>query len=60
MESSQTFKAAIIGSTGAIGRELVKLLVNFDAWEKVTVLARRKLEEWDGDAFKDKLKIILF
>ena len=54
MEGSQSFKAAIIGSTGAVGKELVKLLVKFDSWEKVTVLARRKLEEWDGEEYKEK------
>ena len=40
-------KAAIIGCTGATGKELVRLMLNDSRYEKVVLLARRKLEEWD-------------
>ena len=43
-----------------MGRELVKELINSKKWSKVTVVVRRKLEEWEqfNDNEKAKLEII--
>ena len=61
MDRASNLKAFILGSTGAIGRELVDELVKSSAWSEVTVVVRRKLEEWDkfSDEEKNKLKVIL-
>ena len=61
MDQNQSLKGLILGATGAIGRELVIELVKSPNWSEVTVLVRRKLEEWDQftDAEKQKLKVIL-
>lgn len=44
MESQ--LKALIIGSTGGIGRELVKELLKSKNWSEVHVVVRRELEAW--------------
>ena len=64
MEQAQealNLKAFILGATGAVGRELVQELVKSQNWSQVTVVVRRKLEEWEtlSDAEKSKLHIIL-
>jgi len=61
MEQALNLKAFILGATGAIGRELVQELVKSKNWSQVTVVVRRKLEEWDtfNDSEKSKLNIIL-
>jgi len=61
METAQKLKAFILGASGAIGRELVDELVKSKNWSEVTVVVRRKLEEWDklSEEEKSKLKIIL-
>jgi len=61
MDRASNLKAFILGSTGAIGRELVDELVKSANWSEITVVVRRKLEEWGkfSDQEKSKLKIIL-
>ena len=61
MQQTQDLKAFILGASGAVGRELVLELVKSPKWSKVTVLVRRKLEEWDklDEAEKQKLQILL-
>ena len=60
MESTDTkkYKAAIIGATGGIGKQLIKSLAQHDRCEKITVLVRRKLEEWDTEEIKAKLNVV--
>jgi oxidoreductase len=60
MEKNRGLRAIIIGSTGAIGRELTEILLKNTKWESVTVVARRHLERWDGldDLEKAKLKVL--
>jgi oxidoreductase len=43
-QSSNGLKALIVGSTGAIGRELVKELVQSNKWSEVHVIVRRELD----------------
>jgi len=60
-QNTNPLKAFIIGSTGAVGRELVQELVKSPKWQEITLIVRRKLEEWDQftEAEKQKLKIVL-
>jgi len=61
METATKLKAFILGASGAIGRELVDELIKSKNWSQITVVVRRKLEEWDklNDEEKSKLQIIL-
>jgi len=56
--SSKKYKALIIGATGACGRELVSELLRSQNWEKVSVVVRRSLEEWDELEGKEKLEAV--
>ncbi len=60
-QNTNPLKAFVIGSTGAVGRELVQELVKSPKWEQITLIVRRKLEEWDQftEAEKQRLKIVL-
>lgn len=40
---NMTLRAVIVGATGLVGRELVRVLLNAKKYEKVTVIARRRL-----------------
>lgn len=40
---NKTLKAVIVGATGLVGRELVRVLLNAKMYDKVTVIARRRL-----------------
>jgi len=53
-------KAIIIGSTGAVGRELVDVLLKSNFYSNVTVLARRKIDRWEklSKEESEKLRII--
>ena len=58
------FKIAIIGATGAIGKELVRLLGNDNRVSELALLVRRKLPEWDEmenttPDFKEKAKYLI-
>lgn len=62
MESTQTltFKAIVIGATGATGREVTDILLKSPYWSNITVLVRRKIDIWDklDKDQSEKLKII--
>ena len=51
VESSAVRKLniAIIGGTGAIGKEIVRHAANMEQVGEVRVIARRKLDEWEGN-----------
>ncbi|KAL4456601.1 hypothetical protein ABPG74_000708 [Tetrahymena malaccensis] len=51
-------KAVVLGSTGAIGRVLVRELCSNNKWVEVSVIVRRKLNEWSNMQGSEKLKII--
>lgn len=61
MDRANNLKGFILGATGGVGRELVQELIKSDHWSEVTVLTRRKIEEWEqfSDEEKKKLKIIV-
>ena len=58
MESGVKFKAAIIGATGGVGQKIVSLLAKDDRCEEIVALVRKPREEWVGEEFQDKLRII--
>jgi putative NADH-flavin reductase len=51
-------KIAIIGATGAIGKEIVRHAKNDGRIGELSLIVRRKLEEWNEEEFKCKLNII--
>lgn len=60
-QTSKTLSALVIGSTGAVGRELTDILVKSSKYSSVTLLVRRKLDRWSNytEEEKQKLKIVL-
>lgn len=61
MESSsesKKVKIAIIGATGAIGKEIVKYAKTHDNISELALVVRKPLEEWKAEDFKCKLKIL--
>ncbi len=59
MESNPNkLNAIIIGSTGATGRELLRIMLKSDKWATITIVVRRKLPEWD-EIDPNRLIIIL-
>ncbi|KAL4474200.1 hypothetical protein ABPG72_001739 [Tetrahymena utriculariae] len=58
--SVQNLKALVVGSTGAIGQELVKELVVSQNWSEVHVIARKEHESWNqfSQEQRQKLKIV--
>lgn len=53
-------KTIIFGSTGAVGRELLKYLLSSKKYIKITIIVRRKLDEWESlsESEKSMLNII--
>ena len=51
-------KIALIGATGAIGKEIVRHAKSDDRIEELCLVVRRRLEEWKDEDFKCKLKVI--
>ncbi len=52
----QNIKICIIGATGAVGREIVKAAHSNPQIDKITLIIRRKLPEWEN---MTKIKYIL-
>ncbi|KAL4435280.1 hypothetical protein ABPG74_017372 [Tetrahymena malaccensis] len=52
-------KALVIGSTGGIGRELVKELLKSNQWSQVHVIVRRELEAWSKLSQDQKNKLVI-
>ena len=57
VESSKP-KIALIGSTGAIGREIAEILKSDERWSEVVLLCRKPLPEWEASQWKPKLSIV--
>ncbi|EAR83683.1 oxidoreductase htatip protein, putative (macronuclear) [Tetrahymena thermophila SB210] len=55
----RNLKALIIGSTGGIGRELVKELLKSNQWSEVHVIVRRELEAWSKLSYEQKNKLVI-
>ncbi|KRX02868.1 hypothetical protein PPERSA_04071 [Pseudocohnilembus persalinus] len=62
IQNSQCYqgkRALILGGSGAVGRELIQYLCISKEWIKVSIIVRRKLNEWDNIQGKEKLDIII-
>lgn len=57
--SDGKIKIAIIGATGAVGREVVQSALNNERVETLFLLVRRKLEEWDAHVNAEKITYIM-
>ena len=53
----QQFKIAIIGATGAIGKEIVRTGLQETKVTQITLIIRKKIPEWENDS-TNKLKFI--
>ena len=51
-------KVALIGATGAIGKEVVRWAKNDERLEEICLVVRKRLDEWKDEDFKCKLKVI--
>jgi putative NADH-flavin reductase len=60
MESStaKKVKVALIGATGAIGKEIVKHAKKDQRIEELCLVVRKRLEEWKDEDFSCKLKVV--
>lgn len=60
MESSlpRKLKIALIGATGATGKEILRYASTNESIEELALICRRRLEEWKDENFKPKLKVI--
>lgn len=56
--SPKKIKIALIGATGAIGKEIVKHAKNDPRIEELCLVVRKRLDEWKDEDFKCKLKVI--
>lgn len=57
--SATKLKIALIGATGAIGREIVKHAKTDDRIKELALVVRNRLDEWKDEDFKCKLKVII-
>ncbi|TNV75750.1 hypothetical protein FGO68_gene9254 [Halteria grandinella] len=51
-------KIALLGATGAIGKEIMKLAKKDPRIEELCVVVRRRLDTWKDEEFQCKLKVI--
>ena len=51
-------KIALIGATGAIGKEIVRCAKKDERIEELCLLVRSRLDEWKDEDFLCKLKVI--
>ena len=56
--SEQKYRLALIGSTGAIGREICDNIKKDSRFSEVILLCRKPLEEWKPEEFTPKLTIL--
>ena len=56
--SEQKYRLALIGSTGAIGREICDNIKKDTRFNEVILLCRKPLEEWKAEEFTPKLTIL--
>ena len=57
-KAEKDIRAAIIGSTGAIGKELIRQLVANPAYKEIVVLARRTIDEWKEPPVSERIRVI--
>lgn len=57
-KSITKFRIALIGASGAIGREVCDYIMNDSRISEIVILCRRVLPEWKQENFKSKLTLI--
>ncbi len=58
VESTTKYRLALIGATGAIGREICDHIKRDDRFSEVFLLCRKPLAEWKAEEWKPKLTIL--
>ena len=60
MESTaaKKIKIALIGATGAIGKEIVRHAKKDQRIEELCLVVRKRLDEWKDEDFGCKLKVV--
>ena len=60
MENNKKYNAIIIGATGAVGRELIDILLESNKYSNITIFVRRIIDRWVNlpEDKKNILKII--
>jgi uncharacterized protein YbjT (DUF2867 family) len=56
--TAKKVKLAIIGGTGAVGKEIIRHAKNDTRIEKLAIITRRTLDEWNQSDFKPLIQII--
>jgi oxidoreductase len=59
LEQNKQLKAIVIGATGAVGRELVDILLKSKFYSNVTILVRRKIDRWTNLSAEEAVKLRL-
>ena len=52
------YKIALIGATGAVGREIVEMARHDDRIQELTLVVRKRPLEWNSASFKPKLVVV--
>jgi len=55
--TQQRYRIALIGSTGAIGREICDLIKNDARFSEVILFCRKPLPEWKAEEWKPKMTV---
>jgi len=60
MENNKKYNAIIIGATGAVGRELIDILLESNKYSNIAIFVRRIIDRWVNlpEDKKNILKII--
>ena len=56
--NKEPVRIALIGATGAVGKEIVQFAKQNPHIAELILIVRRSLEEWNAEDFKCKLTII--
>ena len=57
-QQQKRVKIALIGATGAIGKEIVRHAKEDNRIEELALIVRKRLDEWKDEEFKCKLRVI--
>mmetsp|Transcript_25057 Transcript_25057/g.27787 ORF Transcript_25057/g.27787 Transcript_25057/m.27787 type:complete len:227 (+) Transcript_25057:20-700(+) len=58
MESVIRYKAAVIGGTGGVGKQIINILNLDERCTEIKTIVRHTREEWKTEEFKEKLRVV--
>lgn len=58
MNYCNKLNALVIGATGAVGRELIDILIDSEKWISITIVTRRLIDRWEKIKDDKKSKLI--